>query len=383
MSACAGDDTEDGAPAATTDPPTTTSPEEADESPDEGEAAVGERSEQYSDDQWWLCRPDRDDDPCDVDLDSTDLTEDGLGAEVVRDPVDSGVDCFYVYPTVNLTGGGNADPLEDDTAERGVATAQASRYSDVCDVWAPLYRQLTLDAFGAENVAELREIAYEDVRTAFLHYLSERSADQPFLLVGHSQGTGMLVRLLQEEIEPDDELLDRMVSAHLIGGGVAVDEGSTSGGTFERLELCTSSDQVGCVVAFTTVGPDPDESTLARWGSAPDGEQRACVNPGAPGGGVGGADAIVAADLGAVAGFEAPTPWLSLGDLLVAECVRIGDASVLEVRPTDAATSAEVAEALLAMTTNVPDWGLHISEMSLLAGSLAAMAAAQVAAATD
>ena len=54
-------------------------------------------------------------------------------------------DCFYVYPTVSSETSTNAD-LRVQPAEQDVAEAQASRFSQVCRVWAPMYRQETLAA---------------------------------------------------------------------------------------------------------------------------------------------------------------------------------------------------------------------------------------------
>ncbi|HTN79059.1 MAG TPA: DUF3089 domain-containing protein, partial [Acidimicrobiales bacterium] len=58
------------------------------------------------------------------------------------------VDCFYVYPTVSTQAGPNAD-LTIEPAEKTVAEAQASRFSSVCNVWAPMYRQVTLSSLGS------------------------------------------------------------------------------------------------------------------------------------------------------------------------------------------------------------------------------------------
>ena len=52
-------------------------------------------------------------------------------------------DCFYVYPTVSTETSANAD-LTVQPAERAAAIVQASRFSQRCTVWAPMYRQVTV-----------------------------------------------------------------------------------------------------------------------------------------------------------------------------------------------------------------------------------------------
>ena len=48
-----------------------------------------------------------------------------------------------MYPTVSTQPTANAN-LTMDPQETAVAVAQASRFSQVCNVYAPMYRQLTV-----------------------------------------------------------------------------------------------------------------------------------------------------------------------------------------------------------------------------------------------
>ena len=73
------------------------------------------------------------------------------------------IDCFYVYPTVSSEPTGNSD-LKIGLAEIVVAQVQAARFSQVCRVYAPMYRQITnrgLDepALHADPVRGLRRRA--------------------------------------------------------------------------------------------------------------------------------------------------------------------------------------------------------------------------------
>ncbi len=123
----------------------------------------------------WLCFPGRQPDPCSGNLNSTVVAADGTTTVQDAGPdTNPVIDCFYVYPTVSPEPGLNAD-LTIQPAETSVANAQASRFSQDCKVYAPMYRQLTLKAIGGgtsgtakPNSAE----AYGDVQAAWLDYLA-------------------------------------------------------------------------------------------------------------------------------------------------------------------------------------------------------------------
>ena len=91
-----------------------------------------------------------------------------------------------------------------------------------------IYRQATLGSIAAvlagQDPAPVLDLAYGDVLAAWRHYLAHRNHGRPFVLIGHSQGTIHLIRLLAEEIEGRPEAA-RMLSALLIGCNVEVPEG--------------------------------------------------------------------------------------------------------------------------------------------------------------
>ena len=92
----------------------------------------------------WLCRPGLPDDPCTADLTTTVIPESGRATLAPASPAaNPSVDCFYVYPTVSEQSGVVAN-LHVDPSETAVARIQASRFSQVCKVYAPVYPQLTL-----------------------------------------------------------------------------------------------------------------------------------------------------------------------------------------------------------------------------------------------
>ena len=91
----------------------------------------------------WLCRPGLAHNPCLSSMTTTAI--DARGHRTVqhtRPAAHPAIDCFYVYPTVSLQSTTNAN-LIIDPQETVVAIDQASRFSSVCRVYAPMYPQLT------------------------------------------------------------------------------------------------------------------------------------------------------------------------------------------------------------------------------------------------
>ena len=122
-------------------------------------------------DPLWLCAPDVASNPCRSSLDTT--VETGTGAKTVRRtklPKTAPVDCFYVYPTV-VPGPGMNAPVAVQPILRAVATLQASRFSQVCRIFAPVYPQLTTSGivrFGDEQKRAVDK-AYRGVRLSLIH----------------------------------------------------------------------------------------------------------------------------------------------------------------------------------------------------------------------
>ena len=103
------------------------------------------------------------------------------------------------------------------------------------------------------------------------------------MLIGHSQGTVHLGRLLAQEIERTRAQRRRLVSALLLGGNVTVAAGKDTGGSFRRVRACRAPDQIRCVVAFSTFGgPVPADAAFGRAGPA---FEVLCTNPAALDGG--------------------------------------------------------------------------------------------------
>ncbi len=94
----------------------------------------------------WLCKPGLTSNPCESSEEATVELGDGSTSVEKAEPASNPpIDCFYVYPTVDsqFTTNGTLERRPEYTQ---IATLQASRFSQTCKVYAPVYPQLTLIA---------------------------------------------------------------------------------------------------------------------------------------------------------------------------------------------------------------------------------------------
>jgi hypothetical protein len=338
-----------------------------------------EREHMYDEATNWLCLPGMSDELCTTGLDATIVHADGsTEPEPFTPAAEPGFDCFYVYPTVSNDSGSNSD-LNAGSEETNVTKAQAGRYSRVCRVFAPLYRQVTLNALTGGTISDdARTSAYRDVVAAFNRYLTAFNAGRGFVLIGHSQGSGMLRRLIAEEIDGRPELLDRLIAAHLLGTSVAVPDGQDVGGDFKNVPVCKSDSQIGCVIAYATFrksSPPPDNSRFGKVASG----RAVCANPGALGGGKGILVPYFGGNQAAFAqgGTRITTPYVSFPDFLEAECIEQGDFTYLALTVLSDPADPRVDDIGGDLSA---DWGLHLVDVSIAMGSLVSLAETQAGA---
>jgi hypothetical protein len=244
------------------------------------------------DERTWACRPDlAGDDPCrDSNQDAHEIFPDGSSATqvFVDGPDDPPYDCFYVYPTVDLSGpaGNHLDVTEAPyrSLTEDPLVAHVAPFRNQCRIFAPHYRQVTFGTFGLPDAAVYFERAFRDVLDAWRLYLKYDNGGRNVVLMGHSQGTGMMTRVMQEDVDPSPALRQKLIAALLIGGSIAVPDGEVVGGTFANLPLCTSDAETGCIIAYRTYAEGFPPTNNSNGGVGP-GFDQACTNPAALGGG--------------------------------------------------------------------------------------------------
>jgi hypothetical protein len=346
----------------------------------------------------WLCRPGLASNPCLNSEETTvELANGSSFIEKAKPAKSPPIDCFYVYPTVSSQFTENANE-EIDPEEDAIAESQASRFSQVCNVYAPIYPQLTIPAINTPGgvTPEGAAKAYIGVAKAFGEYLARYNKGRGFELIGHSQGSAMLEQLIKEQIDPNPTLRKQLVGAIVLGGNVIVPEGKNVGGSFKTVPGCQFAGETGCVIAYSSFLKEPPnpsnfgrpESPLGALGGGVEGvehPQVLCVNPtlliqaplagptlayyptfNAYGGKFPGL-------LGAVVQSpKASTPWVAAPDEYSAKCEARNGASWLQLSLNSASDTRERL-----VETLGPEWGMHLVDVNVALGNLVPAVALQ------
>ncbi len=341
----------------------------------------------YSKGDTWLCRPGRQD-ACTVDLTTTVVAANGkLKPEKWAANPQAPIDCFYVYPTVSNDQTPNSD-MNAGPEEMSVIRAQFARFGSQCRVFAPLYRQVTLTALRAgiagKPMAVDRALGYNDVVAAWNYYLEHDNQGRGVVLIGHSQGSGVLTQLIRNEID-GKPVQERLISALLLGTSLAVPKGKDVGGAFKNIPLCHSAKQTACVVAYASFRANVPPPSDTRFGRVQGTDMvAACVNPAALGGGSGELHAYLSAGGRGNGSSAEPRPWVtpaqpintpfvSVPGLLTAECVANEKGYYLAVTvhgdPKDPRADDIVGDVITNGQVQA-NWGLHLIDVNLAMGNL-------------
>jgi hypothetical protein len=347
-------------------------------------SALAAKKHRVRDTTTWLCKPGIPDNPCEPGFDTTLTSPTGqiTGTESVKADRKRKIDCFYVYPTVSDDKSENSD-LSIDPEERSIALYQAARYSLHCRVFAPMYRQVTLQGIlGSGGVPDAaRQLAYGDVLAAWQTYLRNYNHGRGVVLIGHSQGTFVLRELIHQVIDPKKKVRKRLVSAILLGGNVTVAAGSNVGGDFQHIPGCARAKQTGCVIAFSTFNaPVPNNSLFGRPSTIagpglPSTGDVLCTNPAALGGGSaqltsvfpsqpfapGTTIGLATGAVGVPKTSGVTTTWVQ-SQAYAGTCSADNNAHVLQISPVGGAPTL----------TPIPNqtWGLHLVDANIALGNL-------------
>jgi hypothetical protein len=345
----------------------------------------------------WLCKPGLKSNPCAVGIDATRLSADGTDqGPLIRTAIAVGkpkVDCFYVYPTVSDQKTIQATK-RIDPEEKSIALYQAADYAGSCRVFAPMYRQITLQGLlqPGKVTAKMRATAYGDLRDAWRDYLKHDNKGRGVVFIGHSQGTFELRQLLAKEVDAKPSVRRRLVSAILLGGNVLVRKGGDTGGDFQHIKACRAATQLGCVIAFSTFDETPPANAV--FGQSGSGRslipsentkntEVLCTNPAALGGGSATltsyypstpfAPGTTIGVLTTQVGLPQPsvsTPWIE-AQAFTGECVSAGGIDVLQITGLPGAPDLKP----------LPDatWGLHLVDANIALGDLTKVLGRQIA----
>jgi hypothetical protein len=201
---------------------------------------------------------------------------------------------FFIHPTSFASRTAWNDPLTDADARTHAGQyvrAMASSFGDATEIWAPRYRQATLGAFLTDrpDAREALDLAHGDVLAAFDWFIAHADKHRPIVLVGHSQGAYLLLRLLKERVA-GTPLAGRIAAVYIAGWPVS----KTHDLPLMGLAACSGPAQAGCIMSWQSYGePAAPPRILPGFvaATALDGGNRLdvpplCTNPltgGAPG----------------------------------------------------------------------------------------------------
>jgi hypothetical protein len=344
----------------------------------------------YANKAAWLCWTGKPGDACAIDLTTTVIKADGTETtEPFKANPKAPIDCFYVYPTVSNDPTVLSD-MNPGPEELSVVKAQLARFGSKCRIYAPMYRQFTLTALRARQANKplppgpaAGTTSYDDVLDAWNYYLAHENNGRGVVLIGHSQGSGVLTQLIAKEID-GKPVQAKIISAILMGTRLPVDRGKDTG-LFKSIPLCKSASQTGCTIAYAsfrdTIPPPPN----SLFGKAPsEAQMAACVNPANLAGGKGEFHSYLSngalisnsgvSQIEWVKGKPNPTtPFVSVPGLLSGQCVDKNGFSYLEVHvagnPADPRLD-DIAGDVMANGQVNAAWGLHLIDANLAMGNL-------------
>lgn len=184
-------------------------------------------------------------------------------------------DLFIICPTVDLGTDGHTNmSLADEQTKAsfvGALNMQRGIYDADCRMYAPYYRQATLADYTlpAQEAAAYFDLAYSDVRAAFLYYMHHENNGRPFVLSGFSQGAEMCLRLLKE-FGNTDFVKNNMVACYAIGWRFTPQEAEK----YPYIQPAKCADDLGKVIIFNSEAPEVTSSAIV-----PEGVKSFAINP--------------------------------------------------------------------------------------------------------
>ena len=166
--------------------------------------------------------------------------------------IEKDVDVFYVYPTLF----GGTDEMNMDITDnnmrslvQAVLPKQAAVFNSSCNIYAPYYRQMSMDGLTMEpeELNTYFSIGLADVEKAFDYYIDNLNDGRPFIIAGHSQGSMVLIQLMKDKFN-NPELMNKLVAAYIIGYSVTDDDLAQNA----WMKIAESADDIGKIITYNT-----------------------------------------------------------------------------------------------------------------------------------
>ena len=171
------------------------------------------------------------------------------------------VDVFYLYPTAWAKV--NADdpiiceidnPIMLLQAKLGFER-QATAFETSANIFAPYYRQndagsvLAMDIDAQQEIIKSYPLA--DSTAAFEYYLEHYNNGRPFILASHSQGSNVMIYILQDYMKEHPDVYKRMVAAYVLGYSITDDYLAEN----PHLKFASGSGDTGVIISYNTEAP--------------------------------------------------------------------------------------------------------------------------------
>ena len=168
------------------------------------------------------------------------------------------VDTIFIYPTEYIDDSEGAPTFADINEKlmrkpaQDTYLMQGTAYEDSTNVFVPYYRQLNMAAASKmtsqELEAALGSIPKKDVFAALDYYFENLNGGRPFILAGHSQGSGIQRFVLAEYMKAHPEYQKRMIAAYLIGYSITKDYLKAN----PHLKFTEKADDTGVIISWNT-----------------------------------------------------------------------------------------------------------------------------------
>ncbi|WP_291807302.1 DUF3089 domain-containing protein [Lutibacter sp.] len=174
-------------------------------------------------------------------------------------------DVFYVYPTLNIE---KKDvrwnvPIEDILQQEKVLEKavyfQASAFLNAGKLYVPFYRQAHLRSYSEYDNGgdKALNIAYADIKNAFIAYLEKYNNGRSIIIAAHSQGTTHAIQLLKDFFD-GKPLHSKLIAAYIPGIAIKKNE-------FINIPLMTSPTETGGFVSWNTFKMNHYPKRYSSW----------------------------------------------------------------------------------------------------------------------
>ncbi|MGL4606260.1 MAG: DUF3089 domain-containing protein [Eubacteriaceae bacterium] len=186
---------------------------------------------------------------------------------------DKEVDVFFICPTVDMGGDDRHNmSLDDDKIKEkfiGATNMELGIYNETCNVFAPYYRQVVLSALEESDNNTYTDLAYQDVKNAFLYYYENFNDGRPFVLAGFSQGAEMGTMLMMDLFR-EEKYSDQLVAAYLIGWGITEEMIADK----PWIKMAKGETDIGGIISFNSEAPNVTSSFIV-----PENVKTLSINP--------------------------------------------------------------------------------------------------------